>query len=96
VSGESNKGNPPTKRGRDQARYANFFQIGHNAFEFLIEFGQQETIHTRIYVSPQHAQILSTLLIETLQQHKQLFGGASLTPQEPAPEDRTPKKGDPR
>ena len=62
------------KSGKDPARYANFFQIGHNAFEVLIEFGQQENIHTRIYLSPQHAQILSDLLLDTLHQHKQLFG----------------------
>lgn len=58
----------------DPARYTNFFQIGHNAFEFLLEFGQQEQIHTRIYLSPQHAQILSDLLLDTLNRHQQLFG----------------------
>ena len=60
-----------------EARYANYFQIGHNAFEVLLEFGQQESIHTRIYLSPQHAQILSNLLLDTLQQQKQLFGSVS-------------------
>lgn len=79
MSGESSKGNPPTRERRDEARYANFFQIGHNAFEFLLEFGQQEDIHTRIYISPQHAQILSKLLIETLHQHEELFGASSVT-----------------
>jgi hypothetical protein len=59
---------------KDPAHYANFFQIGHNAFEVLLEFGQQENIHTRIYLSPQHAQILCDLLIDTLQQHRRLFG----------------------
>jgi len=66
---ERNKGKPSTKFARERARYANFFQIGHNAFEFLIEFGQEENIHTRIYLSPKHAQILSGLLIQTLEQH---------------------------
>lgn len=65
-----------SKPAKAPACYANFFQIGHNAFEVLIEFGQQENIHTRIYLSPQHAQILSNLLLDTLQQHKQLFGSA--------------------
>jgi hypothetical protein len=61
--------------GKEQGRYANFFQIGHNAFEFLIEFGQQDGgIHTRIYVSPQHARILSELLAKTLRQHEGIFG----------------------
>ena len=58
-----------------QGRYANFFQIGHNAFEFLIEFGQHDGgIHTRIYVSPQHARILSDLLVEALSQYESAFG----------------------
>jgi hypothetical protein len=59
-----------------EGRYANFFQVGHNAFEFLIEFGQQDRgIHTRIYVSPQYARVLSDLLIETLRQHEREFEG---------------------
>jgi len=82
VNGESTKSNPSFKHGRDEARYANFFQIGYNAYEFLIEFGQEENIHTRIYVSPQHAQFLSKLLIDTLRQHKQLFG--TITPEKPS------------
>jgi hypothetical protein len=59
-----------------EGRYANFFQVGHNAFEFLIEFGQQDRgIHTRIYVSPQYARVLSDLLLETLGQHDREFEG---------------------
>lgn len=50
-------------------RYANYFKIGHNAFEFLVEFGQlyeeeEETaaIHTRIVMSPSSAkELLKTL-----------------------------------
>jgi hypothetical protein len=76
VSSDRTNSKSASRSNKDPARYANFFQIGHNAFEVLIEFGQQESIHTRIYLSPQHAQILSNLLLETLQQHKQLFGGA--------------------
>jgi uncharacterized protein DUF3467 len=56
--------------GAKEGRYANFFQIGHNEFEFLIEFGQQNHgIHTRIFVSPQYARVLSDLLTEALHQH---------------------------
>jgi hypothetical protein len=63
---------PSERFSRQEARYANFFQIGHNACEFLLEVGQRKAIHTRIYISPQHAQILSDLLLETLEQHRQL------------------------
>ena len=60
--------------GAKEGRYANFFQVGHNAFEFLIEFGQQDRgVHTRIYVSPQYARVLSDLLVETLAQHEREF-----------------------
>jgi hypothetical protein len=59
----------------EEGRYANYFQIGHNAFEFLVEFGQQEgKIHTRIYLSPPHARILSDLLANTLAEHERIFG----------------------
>lgn len=62
--------------GAKEGRYANFFQVGHNAFEFLIEFGQQDRgIHTRIYVSPQYARVLSDLLAEALAQHEREFQG---------------------
>lgn len=69
---ESTRRGPSERSSRHEARYANFFQIGHNACEFLLEFGQRKAIHTRIYVSPQHAQILSDLLIQTLEQHREL------------------------
>jgi hypothetical protein len=49
----------------------------------LIEFGQHEGgIHTRIYVSPQHARILSDLLADTLRQHERMFGQAPRTDKE--------------
>jgi uncharacterized protein DUF3467 len=66
----------PKSTAHKEARYANYFQVGHNAFEFLIEFGQRDEagIHTRIYMSPQHARILSTLLLDTLHQHELEFG----------------------
>ena len=79
-----NKSNPSSKHSRDEARYANFFQIGYNAYEFLIEFGQEENIHTRIYVSPQHAQLLSRLLVDTLRQHKELYGTLRTSPDKPS------------
>ena len=73
MSSESRKGS--SRIGKEKGRYANFFQIGHNAFEFLIEFGEQDgDIHTRIYVSPQHARILSNLLLDALHQHERMFG----------------------
>jgi Protein of unknown function (DUF3467) len=61
------------KRLNPTARYSNFFQVGHNAYEFLLEFGQQDSeIHTRIYLSPQHARMLSDLLLNALREHNLL------------------------
>jgi Protein of unknown function (DUF3467) len=61
-----------------EGRYANFFQIGHNASEFLIEFGQQDAgecvFHTRIYVCADQARILADLMTSTLEQHERIFG----------------------
>ena len=58
-----------SRKSKDDARYANYFQVGYNAFEFLLEFGQREgRIHTSIYVSPQHAKILSELLLGALKE----------------------------
>jgi hypothetical protein len=75
-----------TLRKNEEGKYANYFQIGHNAFEFLLEFGQQEgKIHTRIYLSPPHARILSDLLTDTLAQHERIFG-TTVTPVHKEPE----------
>jgi hypothetical protein len=57
------------------APYANWFQIGFNASEFLLEFAQQDSaIHTRVYVSPQHARVLSELLLDAIRRHEVAFG----------------------
>ena len=64
---------------RKEVHYANAFQIGHNEFEFLLEFGQDEDdIHTRIYLCPMNAHILSELLRETLERHEQVFGKVAM------------------
>ena len=63
-----------------EARYANYFQVGQNAMEFVIDFGQlysDETIpflHTRIITSPTYARKLVDLLEESLAQHETQFG----------------------
>lgn len=70
------------RKPKEDARYANYFQVGYNAFEFLLEFGQREgRIHTSIYVSPQHARILSDLLVDALKEFTEGkgVGGAPLS-----------------
>lgn len=63
-----------------EAKYANYFQAGQNAMEFIIEFGQLYSdeaipfLHTRIITSPTYAKKLVKLLEESLAQHEVQFG----------------------
>jgi len=73
-----------------EGKYANYFQIGHNAFEFLLDFGQmysdgtQEHFHTRIVTSPSYAKELLKVLGESIEQYEATFG-----PTKRDKEDRT-------
>lgn len=66
--------------GQPNGRYANYFTVGHNAFEFLFDFGQIHTegrpapLHTRIITTPVHAKTLLGILQESIDQYEQLFG----------------------
>ena len=63
-----------------EGRYANAFQVGHNAFEFLLDFGQvtpeseQPHFHTRIITSPVYAKALAATLQESIHHYEQAFG----------------------
>lgn len=63
-----------------EGRYANYFEVGHNLFEFVLDFGQagQENepirIYLRIITSPEGAATLSRLLGEALGKYRQTFG----------------------
>ena len=66
-----------------EGKYTNCFQIGHNAFEFLLEFGQSyadhtEFMHTRLVTSPAYAALLSQLLMQALSEYQDRFGPISL------------------
>ena len=63
-----------------EARYANYIEVGHNASEFLIDFGQcyqpgaEARVHTRIVTNPVYAKrILETLRL-SLDQYEQTWG----------------------
>lgn len=63
-----------------EARYANYFHVGHNAFEVMLEFGQhyeggsQPHMHTRIVAAPVYAKALLGLLTATIAEYEQAFG----------------------
>jgi hypothetical protein len=60
--------------------YANYFEVGHTAFEVVLDFGQSykgqngPPCHTRIVMSPVYAHALLQTLQEALEQHETRFG----------------------
>ena len=62
------------------ALYANWFNIGHNNFEIVIDFGQyyaeaeKPLIHSRIVLGPAYAKALGRLLSESLRRYEEEFG----------------------
>ena len=63
-----------------EGRYANYFKVGHNAVEFLLDFGQlyseseKAQRHTRIVTSPIYAKALLEIIRESLDRYEQTFG----------------------
>jgi hypothetical protein len=63
-----------------RGHYANCFQVGHNAFEFLIDFGQlsadaqRSSFHSRVIVTPASAKMLTQLLEQSIKQFEASFG----------------------
>jgi hypothetical protein len=63
-----------------EGRYANYFKVGHNAFDFVFEFGQfysdnsSPRLHTRIITNPAHAKTLLQLLQESVEKYERVFG----------------------
>jgi hypothetical protein len=65
---------------RLEGKYANYFAVGHNAHEFIFDFGQHysETdraeLHTRIITGPTYAQALFELLHQSIAEYKKAHG----------------------
>jgi len=64
-----------------EARYSNYFVVGYNAFEVVVDFGQlyasvQPRFHTRIVTSPSYAKELLRTLRESLERYEDQFGVA--------------------
>ena len=61
-------------------KYANYLEVGHNAFEFVLDFGQMyaddkpEQIHTRIVTGPLYAKEFLEVLEESIEQYEEAFG----------------------
>jgi hypothetical protein len=69
----------PTDNGCPEAKYANYFRVGHNAYEFVMDYGQSYgellvTIHTRIIMAPSYARELLKVLQEAMGEYEAHFG----------------------
>ncbi len=70
----------PVSGDKLEGRYANYFKVGHNAFEFLLDFGQyyqgadRGHLHTRIITNPSYAKALLETLHEAISQYETTFG----------------------
>jgi hypothetical protein len=62
------------------AKYANWFNVGHNIYEFVIDFGQyhegeaEPLMHTRIVTGPAYAKALAKLLNQSVEKYETEFG----------------------
>ena len=60
-----------------EGKYANFFKVGYNAYEFILEFGQlyqsenSPRIHSRIITPPAYARELLETLAAAIRRHEQ-------------------------
>jgi hypothetical protein len=70
-----------TPRGVPQSKglYANYFEVGHTAWEFVLDFGETYTgkesspCHTRIVTTPLYARALLETLQKAMQQYDAAF-----------------------
>jgi len=72
---------PPIDRSAlKEGRYANFAEIGHNAYEFVFDFGQvwldgeAAHVYIRVITSPDTAERLYESLNEALLKYRDKFG----------------------
>jgi hypothetical protein len=62
------------------AQYSNYFAVGQNAFEFLIDFGQFSAesaavhFHTRVATAPAFAKLLLETLESAIRAHEAEYG----------------------
>lgn len=70
---------PNCERSAPEARYANYCEVGHNAFEFVLDFGQaygneRVSCHSRMVMSPAYAKSLSETLADAIHAYEHEFG----------------------
>jgi|GEM_PF-2107338 len=66
-----------------EGKYVNYFKVGHNAFEFIFDFGQfyeenqNPRMHTRIITSPLYARAFLKTLQESIEEYDKSFNDLS-------------------
>ena len=71
---------PDVDRPSLEAEYANYLEVGHNAYEFFFHFGQGDDrvkVYTRIATNPFVAQQLFRLLKGALEKYARKYGAIS-------------------
>ena len=69
----------PRRNTKLEAKYANYFKVGHNAFEFILDFGQyspeneEPEVCTRVIISPGCVKELFIILGESIEQYIENF-----------------------
>lgn len=72
--------NNPSIDDEFEGQYANHFRVGHNAYEFVLDFGQlyagggSARYHTRIVTSPQYACEFLSVLREAIDAYVSTYG----------------------
>jgi hypothetical protein len=70
----------PRDAGKLEGKYANYFKVGHNAFEFVIDFSQfypeseKAELCARIITPPIYAKTLLETLRGAIDRYEQAFG----------------------
>ena len=68
-----------TRGGKLEGRYSNYFRVGHNAFEFVLDFSQfyqgseKAELCTRIVTSPVYAKAFLETLKESIEQYEKTY-----------------------
>jgi hypothetical protein len=72
---------PPAKETRVRERkYASYFEVGNNPFEFYVDFGQYDPhsenveMHTRIVTNPAYAKMLAKTLSSSVESFEHEHG----------------------
>jgi len=63
-----------------EGKYANYFEVGHNQFEFYVDFGQYDPqsekvqMHTRIVTGPAYAKMMGETLSSSVESFEREHG----------------------